>query len=80
MELVISASGDVGCVYDESIDLTSLGLITIERASHVEPDRRGQWHADLAPVGGPRLGPYQRRSEALAAEAAWLGVHWLADD
>ena len=78
MELVIVSSGGVRCLYDEAISLESLGLVTIERASHVEPDRRGQWHADLAPVGGPRLGPYALRSEALAAEAAWLGRHWLA--
>lgn len=32
-------------------------------------------HADLSPVGGPLLGPYQRRSEALAAEVQWLAEH-----
>ena len=37
----------------------------------------GGWRADLSPVGGPQLGPFRRRSEALRAEAAWLVEHWL---
>jgi hypothetical protein len=78
MQLVISPRAMVRCVYAESIDLAPLGRLTIARASHVEPDEQGQWHADLAPVGGPRLGPFERRSEALHAEAAWLEAHWLA--
>ena len=41
------------------------------------PTRDGRWHADLRPVGGPVLGPFDRRSEALAAEVAWLEEHWL---
>ena len=41
----------------------------------VAPD--GAWTADLSPVNGPVLGPYTRRSEALAAEIAWL-ERWLA--
>ena len=49
----------------------------IARASHVEPDPDGRWQADLRPVGGPVLGPFDRRSEALAAELAWLEAHWL---
>jgi hypothetical protein len=28
-------------------------------------------------VGGPILGPFQKRSEALTAELAWLQQHWL---
>jgi hypothetical protein len=43
----------------------------------VEPDGRGQWIADLAPVGGPKFGPFYRRSAALEAEHQWLEVHWL---
>jgi hypothetical protein len=50
----------------------SLGRLTITRAGHVEPDARGGWLADLSPVGGPALGPFSRRSEALAAEQLWL--------
>ena len=30
------------------------------------------WTANLAPVGGPVLGPFARRGDALAAEVAWL--------
>ena len=78
MELVIGAGGGVRCLYGEAIDLTALGRLAIERASRVEPDLQGRWLADLAPVGGPVLGPFNLRSEALAAEAEWLSEHWLA--
>ena len=77
MDLRIDPGGTVRCVYDESLDLSVLGAVTITRASHVEPDADGQWWSDLSPVQGPRLGPFGRRSEALAAEAAWLAAHWL---
>ncbi len=33
-------------------------------------------HPDLSPVGGPVLGPFRLRSQALAAEQAWLDG-WL---
>jgi hypothetical protein len=49
----------------------------VRRASHVEPDDAGQWFADLAIMGGPRLGPFLVRSQALAAERQWLSEHWL---
>jgi hypothetical protein len=77
MQLVISPGGAVRCIYDETIDVITLGQPRIQRASHVEPDGRGQWIADLAPVGGPKLGPYLRRSDALTAEHQWLETHWL---
>ena len=76
MDLQIDPSGTVRCVYAEVLDLSMLGSLTITRASYVEPDRHGQWWSDLSPVQGPMLGPFGRRSEALAAEAAWLAVHW----
>jgi hypothetical protein len=78
MQMVIDARGEVRCLYSETMDLAALGLMSIQRASHVEPSEGGLWWADLAPVGGPRLGPFSRRSEALQAETAWLEHHLLA--
>jgi hypothetical protein len=78
MDLLIAPDGQVRCLYEEVIDLTALGALTIQRASHVEPDTAGCWWADLTPVQGPRLGPFPRRSEALAAEREWLYQHWLS--
>lgn len=77
MQMVIDGRGNVHCLYAEVLDLTVLGLLSIRRASHVEPDVAGQWWADLSPVGGPMLGPYRQRSQALDAERAWLEQHWL---
>jgi hypothetical protein len=77
MQLIIGNNGNVACVYDEAIDLGSLGAVNIQRGSHVEPNEEGHWTADLSPVGGPVLGPFTTRSEALAAEVAWLHEHWL---
>jgi hypothetical protein len=72
MELVVDAGGDVRCVYDEALDLRALGKLQITRASNVEPDSDGNWWADMGPVGGPVLGPFRTRGEALAAERGWL--------
>lgn len=72
MEFIIRPDGTLVCLYDEAIELTTIGRLSIRRASVVEPDETGRWFADLAPVGGPRLGPFDVRSQALAAETAWL--------
>ncbi len=72
MNLLIQPNGSIRCVYDEAIYLAALGRLTITRASHVEPNEQGHWLADLAPVGGPLLGPFCQRGEALAAEREWL--------
>lgn len=76
MQLVIGPAGAVRAIYDETIDLSRLGTLSITRGSHVEPDEQG-WIADLSPVAGPRLGPFPQRSSALAAERDWLEAHWL---
>jgi hypothetical protein len=80
MQLIITRCGNVRCVYAETIDLVTIGRLTISRASHVEPNEAGHWIADLAPVGGPTLGPFSQRSTALAAEANWLDAHWISQE
>ena len=77
MKLVIEPTGRVRALYSEEIALDALGRAKIIRASTVEPDQDGRWHADLRLLPGLVLGPFDRRSEALAAEVAWLERHWL---
>jgi hypothetical protein len=77
MRLVVEPDGRVRCLYGEAVDLACLGVLSIRRASHIEPDAAGQWWADLAPLGGLRLGPFTQRRRALAAEETWLERHWL---
>ena len=36
-----------------------------------------RWLVNLLPVGGPYLGPYDQRADAIAAEVAWLERFWL---
>lgn len=78
MQLIVKSDGSIRCLYGETVNLSSLGSPTIQRGSHVEPDVSGRWLADLAPVSGPVLGPFSRRSEALAAEREWLEQNWLS--
>ena len=78
MELVITTNGDVRCVYDEALPLADFGRLAIARGSHVEPNEAGLWTADLSPAGGPLLGPFATRSEALTAEREWLEQYWLS--
>ena len=73
--LIIHPDGQVRCLYQETIDLGALGALRIARAASVEPDDGGRWWADLSPVAGPVLGPFLRRSQALAAEHDWLAAH-----
>ena len=78
MELVVCCDGGVRCIYDEALDLREIGRLSITRASHVEPDAEGYWWPALGPSGGPVLGPFRSRKEALGAERGWLmecGLH-----
>ncbi len=77
MDLLVLPDGTVRAIYAEYIDLDLLGSPSITRASHVEPDKQGHWSADLSPVKGPLLGPFDHRSDALQAEQAWLEANWL---
>jgi hypothetical protein len=77
IELRVSPQGEVRCIYHEELEFDQLGTPVITRASHVEPTDDGRWTADLTPVGGPVLGPFAFRSNALSIERRWLAMHWL---
>jgi hypothetical protein len=63
-ELVVGVDGGMRCIDDEALDLREIGKLRINRASHVEPDAEGYWWAEMAPSGGPVLGPFRTRTEA----------------
>lgn len=73
MEITLLVSSQVQAIYsdDAAEMLESVGNVSIARASHVEPTQGG-WSADMSPVGGPVLGPFDRRGAAIDAEIAWL--------
>ena len=77
MDLIIESSGRTRCVYSDEIPLREFGQLRIERASHVEPNDQGEWVADLSPVSGPTIGPFSKRTDAIAAEVQWLRDNWL---
>lgn len=69
----VCPEGDLIMIYQDPVKIfLDLGSAVIRRASHVEPSDSGQWTADLSPVGGPILGPYDTRTAALVAEVDWL--------
>ena len=76
-ELFVAPDGTARGLYGELIDAGEIGEQIVARASHVEPADGGGWTADLKPSGGPVLGPYPLRSDALAAERAWLTTNLL---
>ena len=72
-KLVIDAAGTIEMIYSDDLrDLLKEGRAEIRRVSHVEPDAAGGWSADLALIGGPVLGSFETRAEALAAEVNCL--------
>ena len=72
----ICPEGDLIMIHQDKVKLfLDLGSTVIKRASHVEPHNGGdrdQWTADMAPIGGPVLGPFDSKGEALQAEVHWL--------
>ena len=76
--IFVRPDGTVEFLYEDGLrSLLELGRATITRASHVEPTSDGRWTADLSPRGGPILGPFALRQEALDAERAWLEAQLL---
>ena len=59
-------------VYDDQLRaFIDAGDAVIIRVSYVEP-KGTQWTADMNPLGGPVLGPFGCRADALQAEREWL--------
>ena len=73
--LEIAPDGTLLFLWDDSLaPLMELGSGSLQRASHVEPQGT-EWVADLSPVGGPALGAFPLRNDALIAERNWLQQH-----
>jgi hypothetical protein len=83
--IVIPDDGPMRFIYNEDMmqSLMAHGEARVSRVSHVEPgdDAKGQdplkWYADMGPVSGPVLGPFDGRTQALNEEVAWLSKHAL---
>lgn len=72
VEILVDPVGGVRFLYDDALaPLLNEGRAEIRRASHVGPVGT-EWWADLGPVGGPMLGPFKLRQQALDAEKEWL--------
>ena len=73
LDIIIDTDGTLRFIHNDDMQaLIEQGEAKIVRASHVEPNERGQWEADMSPSDGPVLGPFRTRGEALDAEVAWL--------
>lgn len=77
--IVVDQKGTISFIYsDELRYLLDEGISTIKRVSHVEPAETGRgWTADMGPVNGPMLGPFETRQEALDREVEYLNTHVL---
>ena len=73
---IIAGDGQVRFIYSDALmDLMDEGDPEVRRASHVEPAKGGGWVADMSPVGGPMLGPFDTHAEAIRTERQWLREH-----
>lgn len=74
-------NGNISFIYNDGIaGLLELGNADIFRASHVEPEHTHngiKWFADLYPIDGPKLGPFNNRYDALEAESQWILNNYL---
>lgn len=81
VSVFILSDGTVNFLYyDELKPLLAIGDVDVARASHVDPEKTLdglKWFANLAPVNGPKLGPYETRTEAITGEIDWLTENYL---
>ena len=80
MKIRINPDGTAVMIYTVDIDIAALGnLQSITRASLIEPTNRNQWAADMRPIGGPVIGAFDKRSDALTAEIYWIEKYILGE-
>lgn len=84
MKITFEVDGRIKFIYDDTVAEVMRevgGKLNVKRASHVEPTvcdlyeggpKFDGWQADMSPVGGPVLGPYGTRGQALDAERNYL--------
>ena len=78
IELLIDLSGDVRCLYTEVIDLSQLGELHVERASHVEFDDENQTWTVRLPNNGKVIGTgFKSRRDAINHEVEHLNKFYL---
>lgn len=75
MKIKINTDGTINLLYTEDICVEELGEVdSIRRLFHVEPTQDNKWTATVN-IGTSKcviLGPFDKRSEALTAEVAWI--------
>ena len=73
-KFTILKNGEIRFIHDDELKpILEEGTAHVQRASHVEPSSDGKtWTADMRPVGGGILGPFQTKQEALDAEVKYL--------
>lgn len=78
-EIVIMPDGTIHFLYYDNLKpLLKIGKSKVRRASNIDPTKDGQhWFVDLAPVGGPKLGPFDTRDIAIHEEVSWLNKNRL---
>jgi len=73
VKIKINPDGTAVMIYTEDIDVAEIGDVrSITRVSTVEPTSGNQWAADMRPIGGPVIGTFNKRSDALTAEVNWI--------
>ena len=76
--LTIDENGNGKAIYsDELADYFAATGAKITRASSVEPGLDGKWTVDLTVSGGPIIGGFRLRDDALKYEVEWLNKNYL---
>lgn len=82
MQAIVRPDGTIEFLYSDIHKklIESATEVKNPRVSDVEPTQDGKaWVADMSRVGGPELGPFPTRDEALRREVEWLEAHGLPD-